>query len=154
MTSIAKLSVAKNAAEFTRIYRLPPPEKIAAIRRGVPAKQLGVLSSVMNISKEALITILGLSRASVGRKVSNDQPLSQDESERVLGVQALIGQVQAMVEESGDPTGFDAARWVSGWLHAPLPALGGSTPASYMDTVEGQKFVANLLATVQSGAYN
>ena len=58
-----------------------------------------------------------------------------------------------MVEESGDPKGFDAARWVSEWLTSPLPALAGATPASYMDTFEGQKLVAELLAMSQSGAY-
>ncbi len=79
--------------------------------------------------------------------------LSKDESERVLGVAALIGRVQAMVEESGNPTGFDAAHWVADWLAKPLPALAGATPASYMGTFEGQRLVAELLAMSQSGAY-
>ena len=95
MTSAAKSSAAKQAAEFTRIYRLPPPEKIAALRRGVSASQVGILSAIMHISKDTLTSTLGLSRATVSRKVLSDQTLSQDESERVLGVQALIGQVQA-----------------------------------------------------------
>lgn len=79
--------------------------------------------------------------------------LSKDESERMLGVETLIGMVQTMVEQSGDPAGFDAARWVSNWLTKPLPALAGATPASYMDTFEGQKLVAELLSMSQSGAY-
>lgn len=79
--------------------------------------------------------------------------LSRDESERVLGIASLIGKVQTMVDESGEPTGFDAALWVAAWLARPLPALGGATPASYMDTFEGQKLVAELLSMSQSGAY-
>ena len=66
---------------------------------------------------------------------------------------ALIGMVQTMVEQSGEPAGFNAARWVSDWLTSPLPALAGATPASYMDTFEGQKLVAELLSMSQSGAY-
>jgi hypothetical protein len=31
--------------------------------------------------------------------------------------------------------------------------LGGDKPADYMDTIEGQRIVANLLAMMQSGAY-
>ncbi|MYM95718.1 MbcA/ParS/Xre antitoxin family protein [Duganella vulcania] len=54
---------------------------------------------------------------------------------------------------SGDPTGFDAEHWLAGWLAKPLPALGGATPASYLDTFEGQKLVAELLSMMQSGAY-
>ncbi len=79
--------------------------------------------------------------------------LSKDESEPLLGVETLIGMVQAMVEQSGEPAGFDAARWVSDWLTKPLPALAGAAPASYMDTFEGQRLVAELLSMSQSGAY-
>lgn len=96
---------------------------------------------------------MGLSRATVSRKEKDDAVLSKDESERVLGVASLIGKVQAMVEESGDPAGFNAARWLTDWLSQPLPALGGATPASYLDTFEGQKLVAELLSMSQSGAY-
>lgn len=77
--------------------------------------------------------------------------MSSDESERVLGVGSLIGMAQAMVAQSGNPDGFDAPRWVSAWLAQALPALGGVTPASYMDNFEGQKLVAELLAMSQRG---
>jgi uncharacterized protein (DUF2384 family) len=79
--------------------------------------------------------------------------ISKMSSENGPGVASLIDKVRTMVEESGDPTGFDVERWVKEWLAKPLPALGGATPASYMDTPEGQKLVAQLLAMSQSGAY-
>ena len=78
---------------------------------------------------------------------------AKDESHRLPGVETLIGMVQSMVEQSGDPVRFDAALWLADWLATPLPALAGATPASYMDTVEGQKLVAGLLSMSQSGAY-
>ena len=53
------------------------------------------------------------SRATISRKEKDATVLSKDESERLLGVETLVGMVQNMVEQSGDPTGFDAARWVS-----------------------------------------
>ncbi|NHZ83032.1 DUF2384 domain-containing protein [Massilia sp. CCM 8695] len=105
------------------------------------------------MSREHLIHSLRLSRAAISRKEREGTLLSSDESERVMGVETLIGMVQSMVEESGNPEGFDAARWLSTWLTQPLPALGGATPASYMDTFEGQKLVAELLTMMQSGAY-
>lgn len=135
------------------VYEMPPQARIDLIKQGVPAKHLSQLAADMDISKDALIDTLRISRATVNRKARDNKPLSQDESERVLGVDFLIGQVENMVRESGDPAGFDAARWVSNWLNSPLPALGGRHPASYMDTVEGQKMVSDLLATAQSGAY-
>jgi uncharacterized protein (DUF2384 family) len=89
----------------------------------------------------------------VDRKVRENKRLSPDESSRVLGMARLVGQVQAMVEESGRPEGFDAAAWVARWLDRPLPALAGQRPAELMDTAEGQGIVANLAARMQSGAY-
>ncbi|HEX8611516.1 MAG TPA: antitoxin Xre-like helix-turn-helix domain-containing protein [Telluria sp.] len=137
----------------TQIYRFDPQARIALIRQGIPASMISNLSSRMGMSKENLLSSLGLSRATISRKEKDATVLSKDETERVLGVETLIGMVQTMVEQSGDPAGFDAARWVSDWLTKPLPALAGATPASYMDTFEGQKLVAELLSMSQSGAY-
>lgn len=138
--------------EFIGWYRMDFTDRIHVIRSGVPAQRVGELSSAMNMSKEALMDSLGLSRATINRKVQREQMLSPEESERVMGVQALIGQVQAMIDTESEPE-FDAAKWLASWLVAPLPALGGNTPASFMDTVEGQKYVSNLLEMAQSGAY-
>jgi putative toxin-antitoxin system antitoxin component (TIGR02293 family) len=127
-------------------------DKIHLIRSGVPAKRIGELSSFMDMPKEALMESLDLSRATINHKVQLQQTLSPQESERVMGMQTLIGQVQAMIDTETTPE-FDAAKWLASWLAAPLPALGGATPASFMDTVEGQKYVGNLLKMTQSGAY-
>jgi putative toxin-antitoxin system antitoxin component (TIGR02293 family) len=152
-TSKAARAIAGDFSEFVQVFNAPPQDKITLIRRGVPARDVGRLAATMRIAKESLSESLGIARATINRKERDQKALSPDESERVLGVKALIGQVQAMVEESGNPEGFDAALWVANWLNSPLPALGGALPASYMDTVEGQKLIANLLAMSQSGAY-
>ena len=47
----------------------------------------------------------------------------------------LIGQVQAMIEESGDAEGFEAADWFARWLEGPLPAFGGQRPTELLDTM-------------------
>ena len=138
---------------YESVYQLAPQDRIQVIKRGIPAGYIDALSARMDIPKENLILFLGFSSATINRKVREHRTLSSHESERVLGIEYLIGQVDQMVRESGNPEQFDAARWVSNWLSSPLPALGGETPASYMDTVEGQKLVSNLLAQAQSGAY-
>jgi putative toxin-antitoxin system antitoxin component (TIGR02293 family) len=136
-----------------QISRLDPQARIALIRQGIPASTISTLSLRMGMSKESLLSSLGLSRATISRKEKDAAMLTKDESERVLGIETLIAIAQTMVEQSGDPAGFDAARWVSDWLSQPLPALAGATPASYLDTFEGQKLVAELLSMTQSGAY-
>lgn len=150
--TVLKLNPQKKPGQFIVWYKMDFADKIHFIRLGVPAKCVGELSSVMDMPKEALMDSLGLSRATINRKVQRDQPLSPEESERVMGIQALIGQVQAMVDPEIAPE-FNAAKWLATWLAAPLPALGGATPASFLDTVEGQKYVGNLLEMAQSGAY-
>ena len=140
-------------ANFVRLFQAGPQYRIELIREGVAAGAVGELSALLAVSKESLMDALGIPRATLNRKVREGRPLSPDESERVLGVQALIGQVQTMVEQSGNAAGFDTAAWLSRWLNTPVTALGGKTPASYLDTVEGQKYIANLLDTMRSGAY-
>jgi len=134
-------------------YRANPLDRIAIIRGRVPATYVITLTQSMQIPKERLYTTLNLARATVDRKIHKRQRLSQDESERILAVVRLIGQVDTMVQESGDPAGFDAARWVAEWLQLPHPALGGRTPGELLDTSDGRGLVADLLAQQQSSAY-
>ena len=107
----------------------------------------------MAMPKERLAAALGLARATVDRKARQNKALSADETSRLMGLARLVGQVQAMVAESGDTDGFNAAEWTARWLEQPLPALGGRRPAELMDTSEGQDIAAGLLARMQSGAY-
>jgi putative toxin-antitoxin system antitoxin component (TIGR02293 family) len=151
--SNAEMIAAHQVAEDAMVYCVDPHMRIAQIRQGIPASTINNLSARMGMTKETLLTSLGLPRATISRKEREGAMLSKDESERVLGVESLIGIVQTMVEQSGDPAGFDAARWLSAWLTSPVPALGAPPPASYLDTFEGQKMVGELLAMSQSGAY-
>lgn len=72
---------------------------------------------------------------------------------RAIDCAHLIAQLETMVQESGDPRGFDVAKWLSRWLAEPLPAFGGKRPVDFMDTPEGQALVSSTLAKMQSGAY-
>ncbi|MGF6648542.1 antitoxin Xre-like helix-turn-helix domain-containing protein [Paraburkholderia sp. GAS82] len=135
------------------IYRTEPAARIKLIKAGVSPKVFIVLAKSMGRSKEDLGRALGLSAATIDRKAKLGEKLSADQGERVVGMARLIGQVLAMVEESGDPTDFDAAQWIAGWLDTPVPALGGHHPAEYMDTAEGRGLVSWTLAMMQSGSY-
>jgi len=135
------------------LYRATGIERVQMIRDGVPAIVLEQIVRKMDIPKERLYTTLRLPRSTVDRKIRNNGTLSAEHSERVIGLERIIGQVEVMVAQSGNPQGFEAERWVGEWLDRPLPALGGAKPADFMDTMEGQELVARLLAQSQSGAY-
>lgn len=79
-----------------------------------------------------------------------------EDSEKIVGLAKLVGQVETMLDQSGDPElmkDFDARKWLARWIEEPIPALGGKRPADYMDTFEGQEMVSRLLSMMQTGAY-
>ena len=139
--------------DFVSLFKNDPLEHVGLVKHGVPALLIELVAGEMGVSKDKLLAILGLPRATIHRKARKNQPLSTEESSRVLGISRLIGQTQAMVETSGNPDGFDAAAWMAQWLDQPLSALGGRRPAELMDTAEGQAIVSNMLSRTQSGAY-
>lgn len=140
-------------APVATLYPSEPLERINLVREGVPAYAVEVISEEMAISKEKLYATLGLPRATINRKLRAKQLLNQDESERVLGIWRLVGQVDTIVKQSGNPADFDAAKWVARWLDRPHPALGGRRPGELMDTAEGRTLVSDLIARMESAAY-
>jgi putative toxin-antitoxin system antitoxin component (TIGR02293 family) len=138
---------------FPQVYRSAGHERVQLIKAGIPAKDVFAFALLFGVSQDEFVRHLGLSKSTVSRKIKADETLSADQGERLLGVAKLAGQVQTLVEESGDAAGFDAKAWLTGWLAQPNPALGGACPWSYMDTMEGQEVLATLIAQMQSGAY-
>jgi putative toxin-antitoxin system antitoxin component (TIGR02293 family) len=150
----ANKSASVFATNFRQVFEADAMERVRIVKLGVPASVVDVMARRMAMPKEKLVGTLGLARATIDRKARENKPLSSDESSRVLGMARLLGQVQAMVEESGNPEGFNAAEWVARWLERPLAALGGQRPADLMDTPEGQGIVSQVVARMQSGAYS
>ncbi len=135
------------------VYRASPLERIAMVRRGIPAAEAKRIFADLHIGQSAGFKALNLSTATVNRKAKHGETLSPEESERLVGFARLVGQLEAMVQDSGDPTDFDARAWMARWLTEPLPAFGGVRPADLVDTMEGQGLVSAALAQIQSGAY-
>ena len=62
--------------------------------------------------------------------------------------------VQRMVDECGDPTGFDAQAWLDHWLVGVVPALGDRRPLDVLLEPNGVEMVSSLLLRAQSGAFS
>ena len=150
----AKAAKAVITLNFVDLFHADAMERVQWIKRGVPATVVDAMAKRMAMPKEKLTSTLGLARATIDRKVRDNKPLSADEGARVLGMARLVGQVQTLVQDSGNAEDFDAAEWVARWLDRPLPALGGQRPADLMDTPDGQGLVSNLVARMQGGAYS
>jgi putative toxin-antitoxin system antitoxin component (TIGR02293 family) len=128
-------------------------DRIDIVKEGLPARILATLANDMRVPRERLYGWIGIARTTANRKVTRRERLSQDESERALGIARLVGEVQTIVAESGEPQGFDAARWTASWLEEANDALGGRAPGEFMDTADGRSLVSGLVAQMQSGAY-
>jgi putative toxin-antitoxin system antitoxin component (TIGR02293 family) len=152
-TAAAPAGAEAPALSYIAVYRATPLERIDMIRRGIPASDAKRLFSDLPIGKGAGFKALNLSTATVNKKAKQGDLLSPEESERIVGFARLVGQLEAMIQDSGEPAGFDARAWMAQWLSEPLPALGGVRPADMMDTMEGQGLVSAALAKIQSGAY-
>jgi putative toxin-antitoxin system antitoxin component (TIGR02293 family) len=135
------------------LFHSPAWMRVGLIRAGVPARDVKALQERLNMPQGLLLDSLKISPATLNRKVGRKDNLSPEDSERVVGIAKMIGQVEEIVRQSGEIEGFDAAQWLSEWLQQPAPALAGARPLDFLDTVEGQAMVSGLIAQMQSGAY-
>lgn len=138
---------------YADVFRMEPLDRIAVIRSGVDPESFVEVAKSMQRSKTSFAKMLGLAATTVDRKLQKGQRLTPEQSEPLVSAAKLIGQVQTMIEESGNPEGFNAAQWFATWLDRPLTALGGHRPAELMSTAEGRELVSKLLDTAQSAAY-
>lgn len=141
------------SASYAEFFLASPFSRIERIKAGIDANEAKRIFAALALAQSSAFSGLKLSAATVNRKAAKNETLPPSESERVLGMARLLGQLEVMVKESGNAEGFDVAGWMSRWLKEPLPALCGSRPLDLLDTMEGQTLVSNALAQIQSGAY-
>ena len=135
-------------------FALSAIERAELVKRGLPARAVQEMSAARGLPREQLMRAVGLARSTVERKLAARGRLSEAESEKLVGLSRLIGQVDAMVRESGEaPVGFDAARWFAAWMGEPVAALGGLRPQQLLDTADGREALATLLLQMRSGVY-
>jgi len=80
--------------------------------------------------------------------------MSDKLARKEMAIDTLVTQVQKMVAESGDATGFDAREWLLNWLERPLPALGGQRPAELLSSEDGPEVLSTLLAQLRGGVFS
>lgn len=150
---IVDLELLADDERYLTVYKASGIELVQFVKTRVHTNFVAELAEDMGQPRTFLVTRLGLPASTVRRRAATQEKLSTEESSRVLGLARIIGQVKAMVEESGGPPDFDAAHWVAQWIETPVPALGERKPSEFIDTAEGQAVVSQLLSQIQSGAY-
>lgn len=142
-----------SSGDYMEANKSSPNQPVSLSKRGASAKALKRLAKDMAVSENSLAGMLEIPYHSADFRSRRLKPLSTEQESLLLGIVSLIGQVQTMVLESGNPDGFHAAVWTARWLERPLPALGWQKPAQLMSTRAGQAHISSIIACMQSGAY-
>lgn len=127
-------------------------DKLTAASEGAITARTA-LSVLASLSQPQTFVALGFSRRSLSRAARIGGLVSAEDGEQVVGLAALVAQVQTIVEGSGRTGAFNAALWLGRWLLEPLPAIGGARPADLIGTREGRARISQVLSQMQSGAY-
>ncbi len=112
----------------TTFFRAEPIQRINMIKQGTLASEANRILSDFCVTGAAAESALKISVSSMDRRTGSRDRLPPAESERVLGAARLVGQLQNIMEEFGNPQVFSATAWLSRWQSERLPALGGVRP--------------------------
>jgi putative toxin-antitoxin system antitoxin component (TIGR02293 family) len=121
-----------------------PSGMIAAIRTGLPIKELDELREKLNIPMEKLAAKLGISKATLHRRKATGR-LGPEESDRLLRFARLLGRAVEVLESEQN---------ARAWLSSPQVGLGGEVPLDYAETELGAREVEDLLGRIEYGVYS
>lgn len=121
-----------------------PAKLVAALRDGLPVRELDALQEALAVPMENLAPILGISKATLHRRKLGGR-LGSAESDRVVRFARLMGKAAEVMESK------NAAR---AWLTSPQFGLGGSVPLEYAESEVGAREVEDLLGRIEHGVYS
>lgn len=119
-----------------------PAHKIDMIRQGVEVALLVDAGRYFALPQTRLSRLMGMSDATLARKIKSGGRLSPQESERLARI--------ATVEAEADDV-FDSPELARRWLLEPNTAL-GDAPLSLLDTDAGTDEVRKVLVAIAWGA--
>ena len=121
-----------------------PARLIEAVRVGLSVGELNVLQASLKVASEQLVKMIGISKATLHRRMSGGK-LGSPESERVVRFARLMGRAVEVLESENN------ARQ---WLRSPQFGLGGAVPLEYATTEVGAREVEDLLGRIEYGVYS
>ena len=107
LRSLGALELAEEG--FVVLNQVPVLLQVEWVRNGVSTRDTKTILGQLRVPQGEVLCALQIPVATVNRKAKTNAPLSPAKGECVLGVGRLLGQLQAMVQESGDGRGFDAS---------------------------------------------
>jgi|GEM_PF-459186 len=144
--SVAKVQAAISTREQFKTFkssfaRLRSKERIELLRKGIEADVIIYASDYLDVSRDYLGRIIGMSPATMHRKIKKNDLLSPAESERLT----RIAEIETEAEDV-----FGSYEKAKTWLLREHKVLGG-TPLSMLDTDIGTGEVKRILGAIAYG---
>ena len=134
-----------------RIAQESPFQRVARMRRGSTTRDLQSLAGCLGLDTKEIHRMLGIPRRRRGtdHAVGKHPVLSLGETERVVGLWQLIGQVQALATPSAPAHSSSVARGMGAWLVSATEIL-GKPPSYFLDTFEGRRLLFDHLHALRA----
>ena len=97
------VSTKGSGLSYLAVYRASPLERISMIKHGIRAIEAKRIIAKLAIGQGTALKALKLSPATVNKKAKQDQTLSPGESERIIGLAKLVGQLEAVIPKDSTP---------------------------------------------------
>lgn len=117
---------------------------IELIRKGLPATSIDYVAELLSLSRAALLEAVKIPASTIERRLRTGEALSAEESDRVSRIAKVV---RRAVDVFGDDEQGKA------WMTDTISSLGGKTPLSLLDTMEGYELVQATLARIEYGVY-
>ena len=121
-----------------------PEQVIERTRKGLPAQTIDFVAGLLALSRSALLDIVRIPLSTAERRLRIGESLTAEESDRIIRVAKIL---RKAVEVFGDEHQGKA------WMTDSVSSLGGCSPLSLLDTIEGYDLVTNTLARIEYGVY-
>lgn len=131
-------------AVVSRFDHIAYGRRLGAIRRGYPAVVVGETAQLFEVNKGDICKTLGVSSATLSRKVEKEDNLPADVSERLDRLYELAAAATRILGSKRNATE---------WVRTPNQALGNKAPIEMIGTgIEGDQVKAVLAAIEYGGA--
>lgn len=160
-----RLDPAKEAEETQRYYLITVGSKLAAHRtfhemveierNGVPAQVFAGNIERLKMPSSRALQIFNIPKSTAAHKLKTDGKFEGADALAYIRLEKLLLLAESIVANSlhPDANNFDSGKWLGEWIERPQPALGGLKPADLLDTEAGGLRVQQVLAAIESGAY-
>jgi putative toxin-antitoxin system antitoxin component (TIGR02293 family) len=116
---------------------------IELLRKGLPIRALELTVRTLGLSAGEVSHVLGIPPRTLARR-RKEKLLKPAESDRLYRVARRAAHALEV---------FDSEEQASDWLHAKIPALGGRTPVSILDTEAGVLLIDDELGRIEHGIF-